>query len=42
MVQHSGPDREFAVWARDKKIKWIGVDCGSADHPMPAHVRQHR
>ena len=35
MVQHPGPDREFAVWAKEKKIKWIGVDCGSADHPMP-------
>jgi arylformamidase len=36
MVQHPGPDREFAVWAKEKKIKWIGVDCGSADHPMLA------
>jgi hypothetical protein len=31
-VQHPGPDREFAVWSKEKKIKWIGVDCGSADH----------
>jgi len=42
MVQHPGPDRELAEWAKDKKIKWIGVDCGSADHPMPVHVRQRR
>jgi arylformamidase len=39
MVQHPGPDREFAVWAKEKKIKWIGVDCGSADHPMNTIVR---
>jgi hypothetical protein len=36
MVQHPGPDREFAEWCKAKKIKWIGVDCGSADHPMLA------
>lgn len=40
MVQHPGPDREFAQWAREKKIRWIGVDCGSADHPMNTIIRQ--
>ena len=25
---------EFADWAIQKKLKWIGVDCGAADHPM--------
>jgi hypothetical protein len=39
MVQHPGPDREFAVWAKEKRIKWIGVDCGSADHPMNTIIR---
>jgi arylformamidase len=39
MVQHPGPDRDFAVWAKEKKIKWIGVDCGSADHPMNTIIR---
>lgn len=39
MVKHPGPDREFAVWAKEKKIRWIGVDCGSADHPMNTIVR---
>ncbi len=39
MVQHPGPDREFAEWAKAKKIKWIGVDCGSADHPMNTIIR---
>jgi arylformamidase len=39
MVKHPGPDREFADWAKRKKIKWIGVDCGSADHPMNTIIR---
>jgi kynurenine formamidase len=39
MVKHPGPDREFAKWCLSKKIKWIGVDCGSADHPMNTIIR---
>jgi kynurenine formamidase len=39
MVKHPGPDREFAEWAKRKKLRWIGVDCGSADHPMNTIVR---
>jgi len=39
MVKHPGPDRDFAVWCREKKIRWIGVDCGSADHPMNTIIR---
>ncbi len=39
MVMHPGPDRDFAVWAREKKLRWIGVDCGSADHPMNTIIR---
>ncbi|MEJ2744875.1 MAG: cyclase family protein [bacterium] len=31
MVKHPGPQREFAIWCKKMKIKWIGVDCGSAD-----------
>lgn len=39
MVKHPGPDREFAEWARRKKLRWIAVDCGSADHPMNTIIR---
>jgi kynurenine formamidase len=39
MVKHPGPDREFALWSRKKKLRWIGVDCGSADHPMNTIIR---
>jgi kynurenine formamidase len=39
MVKHPGPDREFAEWALQKKLSWLGVDCGSADHPMNTIIR---
>jgi len=38
-VRHPGPNADFHQWALDKKIKWIGVDCGSADHPMNTIIR---
>ena len=25
MVKHPGPDREFAEWAKKKKLRWLGV-----------------
>ncbi len=34
MIKHPGPDPEFHKWATEMELKWIGVDCGSADHPM--------
>src|SRR5512136_2267174 len=40
MAKHPGPDRDFAVWAKSKEVEWIGVDCGSADHPMNTIIRQ--
>jgi arylformamidase len=40
MCCHPGPTKEFAQWAIRKKIKWIGVDCGSADHPMNTIIRK--
>jgi kynurenine formamidase len=39
MVKHPGPDREFAEWAIAKKLRWLAVDCGSADHPMNTIIR---
>lgn len=39
MVKHPGPDQEFADWAKKKKLRWIAVDCGSADHPMNTIIR---
>ncbi|MFZ5437156.1 MAG: cyclase family protein [Bacillota bacterium] len=40
MVKHPGPTLEFAEWCKKMKIKWIGVDCGSADHPMNTKIRE--
>jgi len=34
MIKHPGPSPDFAEWAADKKLKWIGIDCVAADHPM--------
>ena len=34
MIKHPGPSPDFAQWCIDKKIKWIGIDCVAADHPM--------
>ncbi len=39
MVKHPGPDPEFHKWAKEKEFAWIGVDCGSADHPMNTILR---
>jgi kynurenine formamidase len=39
MVMHPGPGEEFVEWAKVKKLRWIGVDCGSADHPMNTIIR---
>lgn len=37
--RHPGPRKEFADWAVKMKLRWIGVDCGSADHPMNLPLR---
>ncbi|AZR72680.1 cyclase [Anoxybacter fermentans] len=42
MIKHPGPTIEFAEWCKKMKIRWIGVDCGSADHPMNTVIRQLR
>jgi arylformamidase len=40
--RHSGPDRRLADWARKKRLKWVGIDAGSADHPMNTSLRYIR
>jgi kynurenine formamidase len=39
MIKHPGPDREFAEWCKARKLRWLAVDCGSADHPMNTKIR---
>ncbi|MCP4424663.1 MAG: cyclase family protein, partial [Chloroflexi bacterium] len=38
-LRHPGPSPEFYQWALDMKLKLIGVDCGSAEHPMNTNLR---
>ncbi|MFH1634682.1 MAG: cyclase family protein [Chloroflexota bacterium] len=38
-LRHPGPSPEFFQWALDLKLKLIGVDCGSAEHPMNTNLR---
>jgi kynurenine formamidase len=40
MVMHPGPSADFDKWCAEMKFKWIGVDCGSADHPMNTIIRR--
>ena len=40
--RHPGPDHRFAEWAIEMKFRWIGVDTGSADHPMNTSIRAKR
>jgi kynurenine formamidase len=39
MIEERVEVREFSVWAKEKKIEWIGADCGSADHPINTIIR---
>jgi len=38
LCRHPGPSKEFAEWALRMDLRWIGVDCGSADHPMNTYA----
>ncbi len=40
LVRHPGPSPEFYQWALDMKLKLIGVDCGTAEHPMNTPIRR--
>jgi len=34
MIKHPGPSPDFSDWCIEKKIKWLGIDAVSQDHPM--------
>jgi kynurenine formamidase len=38
-VRHPGPAPEFFPWALDMELELVGVDCGSAEHPMNTNIR---
>jgi kynurenine formamidase len=39
---HPGPNLDTLEWMLKKKIKWFGMDTGSADHPMNTSIRNMR
>jgi kynurenine formamidase len=39
---HPGGGLELLRWMLDMEIKWFGIDCGSADHPMNTTIRLMR
>ncbi|ATW27770.1 cyclase family protein [Candidatus Formimonas warabiya] len=41
-LKHPGPNKQFAEWAIEKELSWIGVDCGSADHALNTSIRFKR
>lgn len=40
MLRHPGPSMDFVDWVKEMEIAWIGVDCGSADHPQNTMIRE--
>jgi kynurenine formamidase len=38
-LRHPGPSPDFFPWALDMRLKLVGVDCGSAEHPMNTNLR---
>lgn len=38
MLRHPGPSLGFDKWGHEKEIHWIGVDCGSIEHPMHTKI----
>lgn len=41
-IRHPGPTRAFAEWLLERKVRWLAVDAGSADHPMNTVIRRLR
>ena len=41
-LRHPGPARAFAEWVLDRRVRWLAVDAGSADHPMNTVIRRMR
>jgi arylformamidase len=37
--RHPGPRGEFARWCLEMELNWLGIDCGSQDHPMNTGLR---
>jgi arylformamidase len=40
--RHPGPSSDMVDWVIEKELRWVGVDTGSADHPMNTSIRRKR
>lgn len=40
--EHPGLSAELTEWIVTKRLRWVGMDMGSADHPMNSNVRSLR
>jgi len=40
--KHPGGSVRLAQWIVKMKLKWVGIDAGSADHPMNTSIRYKR
>lgn len=38
--KHPGGDRELAEWCSDRRLRWLGMDMASPDHPMNSNLRK--
>lgn len=38
--KHPGGDRALAEWCTERRLRWLGVDMGSPDHPMNSNLRR--
>jgi arylformamidase len=38
--KHPGAVRDLAEWALDRKLRWIGFDMASPDHPLNSNLRR--
>jgi len=41
-IRHPGPTREFAEWVLERRVRYLAVDAGSADHPMNTVIQRLR
>ncbi|WP_338181508.1 cyclase family protein [Candidatus Dormiibacter inghamiae] len=41
-IRHPGPTRAFAEWVLERRVRYLAVDAGSADHPMNTVIQRLR
>jgi arylformamidase len=41
ILKHPGPNAKFADWCIEMKLKWLGIDTPSLDHPLNWETRNN-